>query len=175
MAMTPSASEIFAQVARQGYRLTRTRRAVIESLAAANGPTCVRALHTAAGAVDLVTVYRAMGWLVKLGLAQKVPVGHSGERYELVDSDPHTRHHCHCDGCGGMTTIAVCELLESVFADVLREHGFVVHDYRITFYGCCAACSVGQNGKSRSAVNGMQNGNSRKNGKKNAQKNGKKN
>ncbi|HEX8245723.1 MAG TPA: Fur family transcriptional regulator [Longimicrobium sp.] len=153
--MIPSASDVFDQVARRGHRLTRPRRAVIESLAAADGPACVRELHTAAGAVDLVTVYRALHWLVEMGLAREVPAGPGGERaerYELVDG-AHT-HHLHCDACGKMFTVPVCGLSQAVFASVQREYGFAVQDHRITFHGRCAGCC---NGRRNGRHNGRHN------------------
>ena len=131
-------TELLDCIARRGHRMTRPRRAVIESLVAAQGPASVRELHTAAGAVDLVTVYRALHWLVKLGLAREVDGGPGGERYELLDG-AHT-HHLHCDACGRMFTVPVCGVASSVFAMVEREYGFVVNDHRLTFHGSCAEC-----------------------------------
>ena len=146
--MIPSASDVFDQVARRGHRLTRPRRAVIESLAAADGPACVRQLHAAARTVDLVTVYRALHWLVDLGLARDVPAGPGGvrgERYELVDG-AHT-HHLHCDACGKMFTVPVCGLPADVFGRLQREYGFSVQEHRITFVGRCELCNGRRNGK----------------------------
>ncbi|HEX6749479.1 MAG TPA: Fur family transcriptional regulator [Longimicrobium sp.] len=133
-----SLNEILECIARRGHRLTRPRRAVIESLVAAEGPACVRELHAAAGAVDLVTVYRAMHWLVDLGLARQVDGGPGGERYELLDG-AHT-HHLHCDACGRMFTVPVCGVPSSVFTILERRYGFVVADHRLVFHGSCVEC-----------------------------------
>jgi len=144
--VSPTASDIFDQLGRRGQRLTRARRAVIESLLASNGPASVRDLHLAAGPVDLVTVYRALHWLVELGLARQVPGGPGGERYELVDDAAHT-HHLHCDGCGRMWTVPVCGIPRATFETIQREYGFTVTDHRLTFHGICADCAAGREAK----------------------------
>jgi Fur family ferric uptake transcriptional regulator len=137
--MKPSASEVFARVVKSGHRLTRTRRAVIEALAAAKGPACVRELHAAAGPVDLVTVYRVLHWLVELGPAREVnTLGNGGERYELVD-DTHT-HHLFCTRCKQMLTVPVCGIDPDVLDALKRTYDFVTEDHRITFHGICAEC-----------------------------------
>jgi len=141
--VTLSASDVFDQIARLGHRLTRGRRVVIESLLAAGGPSSVRDLHAAAGAVDLVTVYRALHWLVELGLARQVGGGPSGERYELLAAGDEHTHHLHCDGCGRMFTVPVCGLPRAVFAAIEREYGFAVNHHRLTFHGRCAECGGG--------------------------------
>jgi Fe2+ or Zn2+ uptake regulation protein len=160
--MTPCAANLFEQISRRGERLTRTRRAVVEALCAADGPACVRALHAAAGAVDLVTVYRALHWLVELGLAREVVTGNAGERYELVDGAHHV-HHLHCEECGKMFTVPVCGIPRSVFGEIEANYRFAVDGHRLTFHGRCAECrgpaEAGSNGR-----NGGKggNGNSRR-------------
>jgi Fur family ferric uptake transcriptional regulator len=138
--VTLSASDVFDQIARMGHRLTRARRVVIEAMLAAEGPSSVRDLHAGAGPVDLVTVYRALHWLVELGLARQVPGGASGERFELVAAGREHTHHLHCDGCGRMFTVPVCGVPRSVFTAIHRDYGFAVNDHRLTFHGRCAEC-----------------------------------
>ena len=137
--MAATASDIFDLLSRQGQRLTRARRAVIESLLAAGGPASVRDLHAAAGPVDLVTVYRALHWLVELGLARQVPGGPGGERFELAGEQAHT-HHLLCDACGRMWTVPACGIPRSTFEAIRRDHGFTVTEHRLTFHGRCAEC-----------------------------------
>jgi Fur family ferric uptake transcriptional regulator len=135
----PTASDIFDLLGRRGQRLTRARRAVIESLLAAGGPASVRDLHAAAASVDLVTVYRALHWLVELGLARQVPGGPAGELFELVGEEAHT-HHLRCDLCGRMWTVPVCGIPRSTFDTIQRDYGFTVTDHRLTFHGTCQEC-----------------------------------
>ena len=135
-----TASEIFDQVTRRGHRLTRARRAVIETLVAAETPASVRDLHSAAGAVDLVTVYRALHWLVEMGIARQVDAGNGGDRFELAGAETHT-HHLHCQGCGRMFTVPICGIPDTTLSGIHREHGFTVTTHRLTFYGLCRDCA----------------------------------
>ena len=122
-------------------RLTRPRIAVVEGHCAAGRPVTVRELHGSLAGVDLVTVYRSLAWLIKLGVAREVTV-HGAERFELVDGRAHA-HHLHCDRCGRLTTAAVCGVDRAVYARILREHGFEVTDHTLTFRGRCAECRGG--------------------------------
>jgi Fe2+ or Zn2+ uptake regulation protein len=120
-------------------RLTRPRRAVIEALFAAGRPVKVRELHAQLSDVDLVTVYRTLDWLVKLGVAREVTASRGAEHFEPVDCSKHA-HHLHCDRCGRVTTAPVCGIDCSVQARILREYGFAVADHTLTFHGRCAEC-----------------------------------
>jgi len=133
--------DVLVSLADRGQRLTRTRRAVIEALAAAGGPVSVRALHEAVGArrVDLVTVYRTLHWLAALGVARAVPTGGTAELYELAAPGDHT-HHLVCDGCGAVQTVSVCGLAPDVGERIAAQHGFRVTHHRLTFHGRCRDC-----------------------------------
>ncbi|MFL5537541.1 MAG: Fur family transcriptional regulator [Longimicrobiaceae bacterium] len=137
--MPPIASEVLCTLSQRGERLTRARRAVVEALFGAPGPVTVRELHEKLAGVDLVTVYRTLGWLVELGVAREVTALRGAERFEAVDGTEHA-HHLHCDRCGRMTKAAVCGVDGAVAARILREHGFAVEHHTLTFHGRCAEC-----------------------------------
>jgi Fur family ferric uptake transcriptional regulator len=132
-----TASEVLASLSARRQRLTRPRRAVTEALFAAGRPMTVHELHTLLTGVDLVTVYRTLGWLVKLGVAREVALVPGAERFEPVNGHA---HHLHCDHCGRITTTPACGMDLSVLARILHEHGFEVADHAITFNGRCAEC-----------------------------------
>ena len=140
--MPPTASEVLCALSRRGERLTRARRAVVEALFGAPGPVTVRELHAGLAGVDLVTVYRTLGWLVELGVAREVTALRGAERFEPVDAAEHA-HHLHCDRCGRVTKVAVCGVDGAVAAHILREHGFAVEHHTLTFHGRCAECRAG--------------------------------
>jgi Fe2+ or Zn2+ uptake regulation protein len=134
-----TASELLATLSQRGQRLTRARRSVIDALFAAGGPVTVRELHATLTAVDLVTVYRTLSWLVELGVAREVTAARGAERFEPVPGNEHA-HHLHCDRCGRVTTAAVCGVDAAVYARILRDYGFAVADHTLTFHGRCAEC-----------------------------------
>jgi Fe2+ or Zn2+ uptake regulation protein len=135
----PNVSDVLATLAERSQRLTRPRRAVIEALFAACGPVTVRELHAGLTAVDLVTVYRTLAWLVELGVAREVTAVRGAERFEPVRGNEHA-HHLHCDRCGRVSTAAVCGVDAAVHARILRDYGFEVADHTLTFHGRCAEC-----------------------------------
>jgi Fur family ferric uptake transcriptional regulator len=135
-----NASEALALLSARRQRLTRARRAVVEALFGAGGAVTVRELHASLNAVDLVTVYRTLGWLVKLGVAREVTAVPGAERFEPVDASKHA-HHLHCARCGRIATAPVCGVdCAAVHARILREYGFEVVDHTLTFHGRCAEC-----------------------------------
>jgi Fur family ferric uptake transcriptional regulator len=135
----PTASEVLASLSHRRQRLTRPRRAVVEALVAAGRPVTVRELHAVLAGVDLVTVYRTLGWLVELGVAREVTAVPGAERFEPVDAAGHV-HHLHCCRCGRLATTAACGVDPAVFARILREDGFEVTDHSLTFHGRCSNC-----------------------------------
>lgn len=141
-AVPSSLTELFQSLADRGERLTRTRRAVLETLAAAGGPMSVRALHQSVGPrrVDLVTVYRTLHWLEELGAARAVLTGGAAELFELALPGEHT-HHLLCDECGAVATVPVCGVDPAVAGRIEREHGFRVSHHRLTYHGRCRECA----------------------------------
>ena len=138
--MPTTATEVLASLSHRRQRLTRARRAVVEGLFAAGRPVTVKELHATLTAVDLVTVYRALSWLVKLGVAREVTAVPGAERFEPVDGTAHA-HHLHCNRCGRISTAPVCGVdCASVQARILRDYGFEVADHTLTFHGRCAEC-----------------------------------
>jgi len=133
----PTASDVLAYLSDRHERLTRPRRAVIESLFAAGRPVTVLELHATLTGVDLVTVYRTLGWLVKLGVAREVTAVPGAERFEPANGHA---HHLHCDHCGRITATAACGVDRAVFARILEDEGFEVANHSLTFHGRCAEC-----------------------------------
>lgn len=134
----PSTAEVLASLAERRQRLTRARRAVLEALFGAGRPVTVRELHARVTAVDLVTVYRTLAWLVKLGVAREVTAVPGAERFEPVNGQH--AHHLHCDRCGRITSTPACGVDRAVFARILHDEGFEVADHSLTFHGLCADC-----------------------------------
>lgn len=137
--MPPTIQDVLGTLSQRGERLTRARRAVVEALFGAAGPVTVRELHERVAGVDLVTVYRTLGWLVAMGVAREVTALRGAERFEAVDGAEHA-HHLHCDRCGRVTKARVCGLDGAVAARILRDYGFAVADHTLTFHGRCAEC-----------------------------------
>jgi Fur family transcriptional regulator, ferric uptake regulator len=125
-----------------GYRLTPQRRAVLQVIFASNGHLTPAEIHQRVSAeypgTGLVTVYRALEILGRLGLICEVHSGGNCRSY-LVRKPQEHHHHLICSGCGRVVDFAGCDLgrLESRLS---RETGFAVEGHLLEFLGLCPAC-----------------------------------
>jgi Fe2+ or Zn2+ uptake regulation protein len=126
----------------KGYRVTRPRQAIVEHLRRVGGPQSAGEIKAGLRArrvrVDLVTIYRTMGVLKRLGLVTPMSLREGETSYELVE---HGRHHHHvvCRQCGDMSHLETCPL-ERVRASVERSTGFRIDEHALEFFGLCARC-----------------------------------
>jgi Fur family ferric uptake transcriptional regulator len=133
-------------LARQGHRLTKPRRSIMEALSAGDSPLTVEEIHArvAQQRVNRVTVYRTVHLLVSAGLLRTVDTGRAGLRYEL--SEQFTGHHAHliCQGCGRVEELAGCPVPDDALARLSRRvshaRQFRVVDHELRLLGLCYAC-----------------------------------
>ena len=126
----------------KGHRLTRPRQAILEHLDRVSAPQSAAeiraALKTRRVSVDLVTVYRTMDVLKRLGLVKPVVLREGETLYELVEAGRH-HHHVVCRDCGEVSHINACPL-EKIKASMERITGFRIDDHAMEFFGMCAQC-----------------------------------
>jgi len=134
--------EGMAQALRQaGYRLTQPRLAVLQVLQENNGylsPNEIyeqgRALYPSLG---LVTVYRTLETLDKLGLARRV---HGlGNCHGYARAHSASGHYLMCHRCGQLTEFP-CEGMEEIIEAVQQQSGFIVEEHLLELVGLCPAC-----------------------------------
>jgi len=136
-------------LARQGYRITAPRRAVLDALATSQEPRTVAQLHRALGGerVNLVSVYRTVKLLCGVGLVRATDAAQGQRRYELAE--PFTAHHHHliCRQCGQIEDVDGCLVEPDVLARlgrrVRQSHRFRVTDHELRFFGVCRRCDPG--------------------------------
>lgn len=125
---------------RQGLRLTRQRRELLEVLRRSPGMLTAEELHRRVAqrqpAVSLSTIYRNLDILTEAGLVCKVEIGDGFARYELRRTEGH-HHHLVCVRCGRSESIH-CPVtgIEELFG----RRGFQVTGHRFVVYGYCPAC-----------------------------------
>src|SRR3954464_913818 len=110
-----SLEEVEAAVRRDGGRLTRPRRQVLEALFAAEG--LAPAAQPAGGGIELTSVYRNLERLEELGVVRHVHLGHGPGLYGLVGEGE--REYLVCEACGEVT-VAAPERLDRA-REVIRE------------------------------------------------------
>ena len=147
MAATPEVPDRLARIlellGREGHRVTAGRRAVVESLLAAEGhlsaddlAATVKESHPG---LHRATVYRSLEALEAAGLVEHVHLGHGRSVYHLSD-DLH--QHLVCEVCGSVEE-APSDLLSTVARRLRRDRGFVMRPYHFAVLGRCRACSEG--------------------------------
>ena len=84
--------------------------------------------------IDLVTLYRNVESLQKLGKVKQINLNDRQSYYELNGGIHH--HHLVCTNCGRLEDIEVEEInLNKAF---LKNHGFAkVTDHSLEFFGIC--------------------------------------
>jgi Fur family ferric uptake transcriptional regulator len=143
--MTDASLDEMAQALREaGYRLTRPRLAVLQVLQENSrylSPTEIcergRALCPSLG---LVTVYRTLEMLDKLGLARRVHGRGNCHGYARADSV--SGHYLVCRRCGQVTEFP-CEGLEGIIEAVQQRSGFAIEEHLLELEGLCPTCQSG--------------------------------
>jgi Fur family ferric uptake transcriptional regulator len=126
---------------RRGYRLTRQRRAVIRAIAASADHLTPAAIYEKASrsqaSIGLVTVYRTLEVLSRLGLICELHAGDSCPSYTICIPEHH--HHLICSACGRVFDFTGHDLtdLERMLAE---ESGFEIEGHLLEFVGRCRTC-----------------------------------
>jgi Fe2+ or Zn2+ uptake regulation protein len=135
------AREWLQQLQGHGYRLTRSRQAVVETLThAGQSLTPADIYETGRGRhkrLGLVTVYRTLEALEELGLVQRVHRPDGCHAY--VPAFQGHQHLLLCQSCGRVEVFKGDDLVE--FARRLEgESGFEIREHWLQFFGLCEDC-----------------------------------
>jgi Fur family transcriptional regulator, ferric uptake regulator len=136
--------ELIDRVRGGGGRVTRARRAVLESfleggdhhLTAEEVAARVHARHPE---IHLSTVYRSLEVFEEAGVVLHVHLGHGPSVYHLA-KDLH--HHAVCDRCSAVIQLPL-GVLDDLAARLRAEHGFEVTGHHFAIVGRCRACAGG--------------------------------
>ena len=136
-----------------GYRLTSSRRIILDILHCGSKPLSVDDIYLAIKAkkenVGLTTIYRAVNGLVKAGLLRKIVSSADQFRYELSGGRACDHHHqLVCRKCDLLTEYKdfsreEIRLIERIEKLVSEKHDFEVDDHQICFMGICKQCRKG--------------------------------
>jgi Fur family ferric uptake transcriptional regulator len=134
-------------LASHGFRLTGPRKAVVDALAEPAEPMSVAEIHArlTKRRVNLVSVYRAVNLLTRLGVLRLADASTGTHRFELAEQFTGHHHHLVCRACGRVEDIEGC-LLEQGMLDALhrrvhRSRKFRVTDHDLRLFGVCQRCA----------------------------------
>ena len=129
-------------IRRAGARATPARIRVLQLLRAAPTALTHGEIEQALGeqALDRVTLYRVLDWLVASGLAYKNPDACRVYRFSAASAGEHTTHvHFRCERCGGVFCLDAAPPAAPCLPD-----GFLLSHMDLDLRGCCARCGERQ-------------------------------
>lgn len=132
---------MLAALVQAGHSNTRARRAVLTAIYESDGQATPlellalgRSHHPALG---LVTVYRTLELLLKLGLVRKLHLETGCHAYAPAAHDH--GHHIICERCQRAVEFIGCDI-STVIAAVEWQTGFRVRSHWLELFGLCAEC-----------------------------------
>ncbi len=130
-----------SELSRQGYKLTRQRKAVVEVVAQTN--TRLSAADVFARAqrlcpdLGLTTVYRTLEILEQMGVIRRVHLDDGCEGFAPTAAAH--GHHLICSGCQATLEFEDCNL-NSLLKRVAAETGFTIEQHWLELVGVCPRC-----------------------------------
>ncbi|MET9202364.1 Fur family transcriptional regulator [Gordonia sp. NPDC003585] len=133
--MTPA-----RQLRAAGLRVTAPRLSALEIIAEHPHSTAdfvASAVREKLGGVSTQTVYDVLRVCAERGLLRKIEPAQSPVRYETRTGDNH--HHLVCRSCGTIVDVD-CVIGTAPCLSPDDDHGFLVDEAEVTFWGLCKSC-----------------------------------
>lgn len=134
--------EVEQQLRSHALRVTRPRVAVLGAVQAqphASTDDVLRRVRAALPAVSHQAVYDALRALTGAGLVRRIEPAGSVARYESRTGDNH--HHVVCRACGTIADVD-CAVGEAPCLTPSEDHGFVIDEAEVVYWGLCADCAA---------------------------------
>ena len=146
--MTFEANTFHESLRRAGLRVTAPRLAVLRAVLGDGQHRDAEAIaacaRTQLGALSIQAVYDNLHVLETAGLVRRIqPSGHPA-RYEARVGDNH--HHIVCRRCG-FTADVDCTVGAAPCLEPSADHGFIVEEAEVIFWGICPRCRQKTNTK----------------------------
>ena len=125
-----------------GLRVTRPRTAglaAVRTLRHADTESVIDATRAVLPRVSHQAVYDCLRVLTDAGLLRRIQPSGSVARYETRVGDNH--HHLVCRSCGVIEDVD-CAVGETPCLTAADDHGFVVDEAEVVYWGVCAACAT---------------------------------
>lgn len=133
---------ILQQLKETGFRITKTRRAVVDIFCSTGRPLSVEELldflAERGHEVNKTTVYRELEFLEAQHIVREVQLGQDRKRFELTHGPHH--HHIRCLHCGMITDVSIPNELKTATGHIENQTGFTVLDHSLEFVGLCKNC-----------------------------------
>jgi len=136
-------SDFAAQLRAASLRVTRPRTAVLAALRDhphVDTDTVLALVREGHPTVSHQAVYDVLRALTDAGLVRRIQPAGATARYECRVADNH--HHIVCRSCGAIADVD-CAVGESPCLTASDDHGFVVDEAEVVYWGTCPGCATG--------------------------------
>ena len=138
------AHDVATRLAAVGQRLTATRRAIVEALAAADRPLSIPEILSGGAGLAQSSVYRNLAVLERAGVVARVVTMDEWARFELSEELTGHHHHLVCSNCGAVDDVRIPDDVEADLDRALEvlavRAGFLLQHHRLDLVGVCGAC-----------------------------------
>lgn len=124
----------------RGVQVTAQRLAVLRAVSGRPHRTAdeiEELVRAEIGAISRQAVYDALGTLTDKGLVRRFQPARSPARFEDRVDDNH--HHLVCRSCG-FTVDVDCAVGYRPCLEAAEDHGFVIDESEVVYWGYCAVC-----------------------------------
>jgi Fur family transcriptional regulator, stress-responsive regulator len=139
----PEVSEFERMLRDASLRVTRPRIAVLAAVHAhphADTQSLLGAVRDQVSDVSQAAVYEVLNALTEAGLVRRIQPQGSVARYESRTGDNH--HHVICRSCGVIADVD-CAHGAAPCLTASNDHGFVIDEAEVIYWGLCPDCSIG--------------------------------
>ncbi|MFF9133245.1 Fur family transcriptional regulator [Streptomyces sp. NPDC014806] len=137
--MSASAAE---ELRGAGLRVTAARVALLETVREGDHldvEAIAGGVRARVGHISVQAVYEALHALTAAGLIRRIEPAGSPARFEGRVGDNH--HHVVCRSCGTVADVD-CEVGEAPCLTASDDHGFVIDEAEVIYWGLCPDCST---------------------------------
>jgi Fe2+ or Zn2+ uptake regulation protein len=135
------AGDLSERIRHVGLRVTASRLAVLEALAAGANHLDADAVAAAArarlGSLSTQAVYDNLRVLTRAGLLRRIEPAGSPARYEARAGDNH--HHIVCRRCGAIADVD-CAVGDTPCLTAADDSGYEIDEAEVIYWGRCPAC-----------------------------------
>jgi Fe2+ or Zn2+ uptake regulation protein len=138
----PDTVEITELLRGSDLRVTRPRVAVLGAVHEhphASTDALIVAVRSELPEVSHQAVYDSLHTLTAAGLIRRIQPSGSVARYESRIGDNH--HHLICRSCGSISDVD-CAVGHTPCLTAQDDHGYVIDEAEVIYWGTCPACSV---------------------------------
>jgi Fur family ferric uptake transcriptional regulator len=141
----PATGELENMLREASLHVTRPRVAVLAAVYEhphADTYSILGHVRRELGGVSQQAVYDVLNALTDAGLLRRIQPRGSVARYESRVADNH--HHVVCRSCGAIADVD-CAVGEAPCLTAAEDHGFVIEEAEVIYWGMCPACASARN------------------------------